>query len=197
MFFEHSAVEKPMQTRVALLFAIAFALIAFALRFAPVGPNVAAMGALCLFAGCFLKGWQAVALGLGAMFASDLVGHWLQIPDMGFYGMLMLFNYAAYLAMIGIGMAFRRAPRWGLIFSGGLGSAAFFLVSNFGAWLDPRMGYEASWNGLMTSYALGLPFHRTTFLTDVVFSAVFFAVYLYQPFFQTRSSLEGERVRNQ
>ncbi len=106
MFFEHSAVEKPMQTRVALLFAIAFALIAFALRFAPVGPNVAAMGALCLFAGCFLKGWQAVALGLGAMFASDLVGHWLQIPDMGFLRDADAIQLCCLLAMIGIGMAF-------------------------------------------------------------------------------------------
>jgi hypothetical protein len=57
------------------------------------------------------------------------------------------------------------------------GSVLFFLVSNFGAWLDPRMGYAPTLQGLADCYLMGIPFYRATFLSDLLMSGLFFGAF--------------------
>jgi len=45
-------------------------------------------------------------------------------------------------------------------------SFCFFLLSNFGVFLA---WYELSWQGLLTCYALALPFYTRTLLGDLIF----------------------------
>ena len=185
-----------MQSKSALFFAVFYCFVAFTIRFAEVAPNVSAMGALCLFCGCFLKGWQAPLLGLGTLFASDVFGSLLQISDMGWYNhWTMLFVYGGFGLMIAFGRSMRSIPV-GMLLSGGIvGSGLFFLSSNFGAWLDPRMGHEWTTAGLLRCYVDGIPFHKVTFLCDVAFNFVFVGLYLLLPMMLTRSKMQSERVR--
>lgn len=168
-----------MPNKNALLFAIVFAVIAFSVRFMPVPANVAAMGALCVFAGCFLKTWQAMLLSLGTMLASDVFGSLWGVSDMGMYTPLtMLCVYGGYFFSVLVGKCFTRVPIAGMIFGGMAGSVAFFVVSNFGAWLDPRMGYVTSVQGLTECYVMAIPFYKFSFFSDILFTLVFFGAYL-------------------
>ena len=53
-------------------------------------------------------------------------------------------------------------------------SVSFFLVSNFAVWAAWPQLYPRGWNGLMMSYAAGLPFFRNTVESDVFFSIAMF-----------------------
>jgi hypothetical protein len=53
-------------------------------------------------------------------------------------------------------------------------SISFFLISNFAAWAAWPDMYPRTFNGLMMSYAAGLPFFRGTVESDLFFSIAFF-----------------------
>lgn len=53
-------------------------------------------------------------------------------------------------------------------------SISFFLISNFAAWAAWSQMYPRSFNGLMMSYAAGLPFFRGTVESDLFFSVAMF-----------------------
>jgi uncharacterized membrane protein (UPF0136 family) len=54
-------------------------------------------------------------------------------------------------------------------------SVSFFLISNFAVWAAWTDMYPRTFNGLMTSYAAGLPFFRRGIEGDLVFTAAMFA----------------------
>ena len=69
-------------------------------------------------------------------------------------------------------------------------SISFFLVSNFAVWTVSREMYPATWNGLVTCMAAGVPFFRNTAGSDLLFSAIFFgAGYLLSQYAQDRTSV--------
>ncbi len=109
------------------------------------------------------------------MFGSDLLGEWLNVSGVYRYDLrAMLFSYAGLAAMIGIGLFLRhRQSISAVIGISALGSVAFFLLSNFGSWLDPLMKYDRSLAGLVECYAMALPFFRHTFASDILFAVVF------------------------
>jgi hypothetical protein len=53
-------------------------------------------------------------------------------------------------------------------------SVSFFLISNFAVWAAWPQMYPRSLNGLMMSYAAGLPFFRGTVESDLFFSIAMF-----------------------
>ncbi len=53
-------------------------------------------------------------------------------------------------------------------------SISFFLLSNFAVWACWNM-YPKNFSGLMTSYAMGLPFFRNAIMGDLLFTAAMFA----------------------
>lgn len=165
-------------------FAPFFGLVSLALRFAPLPENFATFGALAFFCGLFLTGparWFVPAL---VLFAADCLGHFLNVPGMGFYHPTsMVLNYIAFAAVASIGAG---CSTWwnrtstpvvasiaSLPFGVIAGSFVFFLISNFGAWLDPQMGYESSLAGLGRCYWMGLPFWRSTLASDLCFGLGF------------------------
>jgi hypothetical protein len=58
-----------------------------------------------------------------------------------------------------------------------LGSLQFFLVSNLGSWLDPRIAYAHNLSGLFACYTAAIPFYRHTLESDVVYTAVLFGLH--------------------
>jgi hypothetical protein len=53
-------------------------------------------------------------------------------------------------------------------------SVSFFLLSNFAVWACWNM-YPKNFSGLITSYAMGLPFFRNAIMGDLLFTAAMFA----------------------
>lgn len=158
-----------------------------ALRFAPLPENFSAFGALAIFCGIYASGSVRWWLPLAALFLADCIGHFAGIPGMGFYHLpSMVLNYTGLAAMIVVSVALSRwvksssSSRWigaqafaSMALVAFLASACFFLISNFGAWLDPLMQYPNSPWGLMQCYFAGLPFWRSTLTSDILFTIGF------------------------
>ncbi|MGB7329040.1 MAG: DUF6580 family putative transport protein [Rubripirellula sp.] len=165
----------------------ALTLIVAASRFLPHPPNVACVGALGLFAGCYLAGRRAFLVPAVVLLISDIVGHALQIPGMGFYSpaaMLGVYGGATLGVMVGrwVSRANQSSDRSGLgakiarIGGGSLAaSTLFFVTSNLGVWMAGW--YTMTIGGLVACYAAAIPFYGYTIAGDLAFTAVLFGAY--------------------
>src|SRR5580698_4584762 len=86
-----------------------------------------------------------------------------------------LVTFAWYAAILWLGTSLREKSGPVRVIAAALASSvSFFLISNFAVWAAwPRM-YPRGWNGLMMSYAAGLPFFRGTVESDLFFTIAFF-----------------------
>lgn len=145
--------------------------------------NMVPVAALGLFSGSVLtnKKW-AYMIPLTAMFLSD-VGLNLFTTTPGFYGVSQIVNYIALglVTLLGTALVNRNTINV-LGFTLG-GSMIFFLVSNFGTFLQGYYGYH--FEGFTACYAMALPFYKSefsttifmnSFLGDIIFSAVAFGI---------------------
>jgi len=150
-------------------------LAAAAIRFLPLPPNSAPVGAMALFGGAMLARWRAaLALPLGAMLLSDLLMAWLFYGPAVFPGMPFVYAGFAFYVVLGRWMRRRRCRGpFGIGSAALAGSLGFFLITNFGVWLRGTL-YPLSFEGLLACYTAGLPFYRNTVAADVIFSALFF-----------------------
>jgi hypothetical protein len=175
------AAQALMSRYTSLLSATVFLILAIAckLKMIPMETNFALFGALSIFCGAYLRGFSAWLIPLFGIALSDLLGEWLQVSGVYRYDVRsMLFNYAGFAAMVGIGHALRRKDTADWVLGSALaGSVAFFLISNFGAWIDPLLKYELSWTGLLNCYAMAIPFFRYTLASDVLFTILFVGAY--------------------
>jgi len=148
-------------------------------RFLPHPPNVACVGALGLFAGCYLGGRRAYLVPLAAMLGSDVVGHFLKLPGMGFYNPLtMTLVYAGVLAAVPLGRWMKNRQSWFRLPAGSIAaSTVFFLLSNFGVWLGPW--YPLSVAGLAACYTSAIPFFGYTIVGDLGFTLLLFGAWEY------------------
>lgn len=164
------------------LLALVFFAMSVALRFAPHGVNFNAIGALALFAGCYLSVTEGVLIALGAMALTDTLGHWLDFGSMGYYHRPTMFAvyFATALPSL-LGWLMRKLEvKWTNVFATAVASSTlFFLITNFAAWLDPMLGYPQTAAGLAQSYIMALPFAGNHFLGTLLFSGVFFGTYAY------------------
>jgi len=152
--------------------------------------NLMPIGALALFAGSRLRLW-GVLFPLAVMVVSDLL---LMIP----LGTKALswdrpVIYACFALYSALGLLIRRdkfSPLW-VTAAALLGSAQFFLITNFFSWWEKVMPYSNDLAGLMQCYTLALPFHQNTLVADVTFSLSFFALHLFV--LAVVSSPEGTR----
>jgi|SRR5262245_21625143 len=162
---------KPMTLALAGLAVLAAATAVLPLSIRPW--NFAALGALALFASARLRLPVAFALFVAALALKEL-GVYLQ------YGFPphppTWICYAVYAA---VGYAFLRKTESPFWIAGGAFSASvlFFLVTNFGAWLQQALPYGYSLEGLINCYTAALPFYRGTFFGDMIFSAALFGAH--------------------
>lgn len=161
------------------LVALAFFLVAVTLRFVPHPPNMAPVAALALFAGCYLSGGVGLILALGAMAISDVIGHWFNVPSMGFYTRsTMLTVYLSLGLTAGVGTLLRGRVSAATVPVASLaGTLIFFVATNFACWLDPMMGYAPTLEGLTSCYVNAIPFARYTWLGDLFYSSSLFGLY--------------------
>jgi hypothetical protein len=86
-----------------------------------------------------------------------------------------LITWAWYAAIIWLGTRLRENARPRPVLGAALtGSVSFFVVSNFGVWASTTL-YPRTLDGLITCYAMAVPFFRKAVTGDVLFTAIMFA----------------------
>ena len=155
-----------------LLFLLVFTVAAITLRLLPHPANFAAIAALALFTGTycvkFSKWWLLAPLA--AMVVSDIF--------IGTYDFrIMAAVYGSFLVVGLIGIVVAKHKRVGsILLSSVTASILFYLTTNFAVWMFGTL-YPLTFEGLMASYVMALPFFRNTFLGDLFYVSVFFGVY--------------------
>lgn len=139
--------------------------------------NFAAFGAV----GLFVAGRMGVLPGLILCLVSKLLGDLFNCVAHNYQAdylpsWYVLLSFAIY-PIVG-SVLVRRTQNPLRIAGGAVGaSVLFFLVSNFGAWLEQAMPYPYTSAGLLECYKQGLPFYRGTFFGDLGFTAGLFAAH--------------------
>ena len=164
------------------MFYFALILVAIASRFLPHPPNVVCLGAIGLFAGCYLNGRKAWLVPIAVLFGSDMIGQALNFPGIGLYNpVTMLAVYAAATLAVPVGRMIAQSKLSGLKFAGGVGagsliaSTLFFVVSNFGVWAAGW--YPMTGEGLVTCFIAAIPFYGYTLAGDLAFTTLVFGSY--------------------
>ena len=162
----------------SLILVVAAAIIAISLRLIE-GPmhNFSAMGALAVLCGVVVRPvWLGLLIPLSCRALTDCVLEYR--TGYGFYDSI-LFDYAAYAMIFGIGRLLQPRQMMPAFGAGLLAALTFFLVSNVGVWLLPHEGqylYTRSWQGLLECFSMAVPFARGTFIGDIGFTSVFVGI---------------------
>ncbi|MGH7157579.1 MAG: DUF6580 family putative transport protein [Candidatus Saccharimonadales bacterium] len=164
--------KQLLTSEVAMQISLAMVLIGFAVvsRLLPHPANVAPIAAVAIFGGAILPKKWAVFLPLTAMMVSDL-----------FIGLhpLILFTWGSF-AVIALASShwLRRISPFSVVAASLGASVFFFLVSNFGVWLEGRL-YPPTLEGLVHCYYNALPFFRNTLIGDLFYCGLLFGAYAF------------------
>ncbi len=121
---------------------------------------------MALLGGLYLKGRRAVLVPLALMVISDFI--------IGFHNM-MFFTWGSIVLISIFGLWLKERKSFVTVLGGSMASAViFFIVTNFGAWLTL---YPHTMDGLRQCYILAIPFFRSTLVSTMAYSLVFYAVY--------------------
>jgi hypothetical protein len=157
--------EKHLQVIIALGLMIA----GIILRLLPHPPNFAPVTAIAIFGGAVLPRRLAILAPLGLMVISDAI--------IGFYSMIYL-TWGCYVLTALASSLWLRRPN---LLRGSVltlsSSVFFFIVTNFAVWLSSGM-YVHSLAGLTQCYYMALPFFRNSLLSDMLYTAALFTVYV-------------------
>jgi hypothetical protein len=132
--------------------------------------------------------WIPVALMIGSDLYLNLRVY--QLP----FSLDQYVMFAWYLVPCLLGVLLRDRVKPLTVLGAGLGTGiGFYLASNFAVWAFGNIGYAHNLSGLMECYAKAIPFFRNGIISDVLFSAVFFAIGAMLA--QTESVAEGKSAR--
>jgi hypothetical protein len=171
-----------------LLFTLILVVLATACKYR-FGPDLDWSGfspviAIALFSGFIIKQRDmSFVLPLLALFTSDAVIQLLYVldefPYPGFYNH-QLKNYLILLVATLIGWALKGRSYSSLLVGAIVAPTVFFLLSNFSVWVSAsEVIYPKNFNGLMTSYAAGLPFYKNALMATLIFLPCILLLYNY------------------
>lgn len=162
-------------------------LFAIAARLMPHAPNFTPLGAMALFSGANYKRYSFL-ITLVALLISDYLLLYVNpfsknpINISAFYSPTALFHstsifvYFSFLLNVLIGRWIAKNQSANRILTGSLfASLQFFAITNFGVWASGM--YSRGFDGLLQSYAMGLPFFKWTILGDLFYTGIFFGTY--------------------
>ena len=146
-------------------------------RLLPHPPNFSPVEAIALFGGAYFasRHW-ALIVPLLAMLVSDLALGALHGDSYASYvgGQSFWLVYACIAISAVLGFGLRGKVSGGGVLAYSLaGSVLFFVVTNFGTWLNSSM-YPQTAAGLVAAYAAGIPFFQWTVLGTLFYSALLF-----------------------
>ncbi len=161
---------EPHQRPIATGVAVFAGFIAALMRVIPHPPNFSGVGALGLFGGAKLSGWQAYLYPLGIMALSD-IGLWLITgcdPKYSLWHVSRIYVYLSFMVYVLIGrwLINEDSSPLKVAAAATLGGVQFFIVTNFCNWLfqpfDPSVlaqwRYTRDLAGLTDCFLAALPF---------------------------------------
>ncbi len=135
-------------------------------RLIPHAPNFTPLGAMALLSGAFIKNLRvSISIPIIAMFLSDAI--------IGFHSSMLYVYGAVALIVVGSHYWLRRLSLVSISLAAIISALAFFLITNFGAWLSHDM-YAHTASGLAQAYVAGIPFFKNTLISNILFTAVGF-----------------------
>lgn len=166
--------------KVSMAMAAGMILLAAVTRIIPHAPNWTAVTAMAIFAGALFENrWLAALIPVIALALTDLI---LQSTGgvVFVYLPFVLITLGSPLYLQGDFNLHVERPSgksWSKLAAGSVvASLFFFVVSNFGVWLESGM-YLRTPQGLMTCYMMALPFLANQVVGDLFFSALMFGVF--------------------
>lgn len=136
-------------------------------RLLPHFPNVTPVGAVSLVGGAKLdKIWRWAIPFIALVFTDIFLG----------FSFVTFFVYAAFALNILLGGFVKGEKRYlklGLLCA--VGSLQFFIITNFGVWLEGVL-YPKTVAGLLNCYTMALPFLRNTLAGDMAWSFGLFGI---------------------
>jgi len=176
-----------MKNRRLIVFTIILVALATACKFF-FGPNLSWSGfspviAIALFSGFVVRQKDLSFLfPLLALLLSDAAIELLyeqgSFPYPGFYSG-QLKNYIILFSATVIGWILKGKSTLSLAVGAVAAPTVFFLLSNFSVWLSQEVLYPKTFDGLMQSYANGLPFYRNALIAMLVFLPLILVCYNY------------------
>lgn len=142
-------------------------LIAGVSRLIPHPWNFTAVGAMALFAGSRMshKGLAFLAPFLCLLWTDAVLG----------FHSTMVYVYGAVALTVILGMWAQKS--WLRVGAGALlSSMLFFVLTNFGVWFTQGL-YPHTWEGLVQSYVMALPFFQYQVGGEIFYSVVIFGAY--------------------
>ena len=129
-------------------------------RLIPHPPNFTPILAVGIFSGFYFRQlYLSLAIVIFSMFLGDLY--------LGFHN-TMFFTYIALSLSVILGLFIKKLKITEILYCGLASSAAFFLITNLGAWLTLEM-YEKNLSGLLSSYVLAIPFFHNTLISTLFY----------------------------
>ena|ERR1051326_580682 len=115
--------------------------------------------------------WIPVALLIGSDIYLNLRVY--QVP----FTLDQYVMFAWYLVPCFIGVLLHDRVKPLNVLGAGLGTGVgFYLASNFAVWAFGNIAYPHTFAGLLDCYAKAIPFFKNGFISDVLFSVVFFGI---------------------
>jgi hypothetical protein len=157
--------------------ALGLTIFAGILRLLPHPGNFAPAGAMSLFSGSRLRGWQAYFVPLLLMTATDPLRTAIFHPGFPPFRGETPFIYGSLLISVWIGRRWLQDPNVSRVaLAATAGSLQFFLITNAAAWLVEGM-YPLTVAGLAACYVAAIPFLANTLASDLLYSGVLFGLY--------------------
>jgi len=134
-------------------------------------PNVTPIAAIALFGGAYIKRKEfAILLPLAILFVSDLfIGVYSPVLMVGVYGSFVMISFLGFLLRKKINFVT-------VVGSSLISSLIFFLVTNFVVWAQ-GLWYPLTTGGLVSCYAMAVPFFKYEAVGTLLFNAFFFLSY--------------------
>ena len=149
------------------------------LRLLPHPWNFAPAGAMSLFAGSRLRGWQAYLVPIALMAATDPLRVAIWNPGYAAFDGRTPFVYGSLLISVWIGRRWLQNPGASRVaLAASAGSLQFFLITNAATWLMSGM-YPLTAAGLVACYVAAIPFFGNTLASDLFYAGVLFGLYAY------------------
>jgi len=126
---------------------------------------------MALFSGVYFNNKKyALIVPLAAMLLADLF--------IGFYNpWIMASVYGTFLLIGLLGIWLKKHKTVSNVLGASLiGSVMFFLLTNLAVWAIPHSIYPQTLQGLLQSYAMGLPFFRNTLMGDLFYTGAMFGL---------------------
>jgi len=148
-------------------------------RIVPHIQNFSPLGTIGLFgAAYFSKKWQAFFIPVAATWLSDLfinnVIYAKYNPTFAWFYHGFYWQYGSYVVIVLVSLLIIRKVTVTRIIGGALvSSAIFFLISNFGVWINSHF-YPQNSAGLLQCYAAAIPFLKGTLYGNLFYAGVLF-----------------------